>query len=363
MMKREKKKPSIVLKWQSVLEPVGRWRWRIKEREVASDGNVSILEGNHEVIVSEAALDGFGSVIQLQTTSLQPLQTFQSFTYLTSAGRHSSSGSNNPIAAAAAAYNNDGYQQQQHGSGGAYHQHRGNPDHHGHYGGNASGSNSTPSGRMVDPNLHKIDGIPSYKTALHGAAAQIYTLSPPPSIYDQTATLYSGTAPNIGTTITYNTGESGNVTNSIQYGSFISFSIPLLGLHLKIGLAFYSKLDGIIQVPWSTSGSPMDNYNSLGTYGGSYVSGSGQLLSLDSSPILSGGGGGSGGYGPSGGTSYMITSGPVGPGLGSLEGTGMGGGPWQSSPDGCIHILHNGDILRKVEPGMSFNISAYIRLK
>lgn len=61
----------------------------------------------------------------------------------------------------------------------------------------------------MDPNLYsKIEVLP-YKPTLHGATSQVYTLSPPPPSYDQTATLYSATTPTLGATITYNPGETG----------------------------------------------------------------------------------------------------------------------------------------------------------
>lgn len=155
-------------------------------------------------MVSEA-LDSFGNVIHVHTTSLQSLQPLQSFIY-PSSGRHSSSttSSSAAAAAAAAAYSNDGYPQQPYQRG----------EHH------YENSGVSASGR-IDPNLYsKIETIPSYKTNLHGGG-HVYTMSPPPPSYDHTATLYSATT-SMGTTIAFNPsgsgeGNSGSSGNNIQY--------------------------------------------------------------------------------------------------------------------------------------------------
>ena len=181
-------------------------------------------------MVSDGTLENFGSnIIHVHSSSLQPLQTLQSFSYpsLTSSGRHSPTSS--AAAAAAAAYNaSDSYPY--HGSGGnKLHQ----ESHH------AYSRNSTSSNQL-DSNLYnKIEVIPSYKSALHGATAQVYSAiqstSPSTSIYgDHTATLYSVSNPNQGTTITYNSSDAsgGNNTSlsggivigsSTQYSIFIDF--------------------------------------------------------------------------------------------------------------------------------------------
>lgn len=108
---------------------------------------------------------------------------------------------------------------------------------------------------------------------------------------------------------------------------------------IKIELQFYSKLDGINIVPWN-SGSPLD-YGSLGNYG-SYMSGS---LSLDVSPTelksMSAYPGGNN-Y-----SSQFSSASPATP----------GGSSWYSPSDGNIHVLHTGEILRKVEPGQLPNYS------
>lgn len=160
-------------------------------------------------MVSEA-LDSFGNVIHVHTTSLQSLQPLQSFIY-PSSGRHSSSTTSSSAAAAAAAaaaYSNDGYPQQTYQRG----------EHHYE---NPSGGTSV--GR-IDPNLYsKIESIPSYKSNLHGGG-HVYTMSPPPPSYDSsghTATLYSATT-SLGTTIAFNPSGSGegNSGNNIQYRKY-----------------------------------------------------------------------------------------------------------------------------------------------
>jgi len=163
-------------------------------------------------MVSEA-LDSFGNVIHVHTTSLQSLQPLQSFIY-PSSGRHSSSTTSSSAAAAAAAaaaYSNDGYPQQPYQRG----------EHHYE---NPSGGSGSSVGR-IDPNLYsKIEAIPSYKTNLHGGG-HVYTMSPPPPSYDHTATLYSATT-SMGTTIAFNPsgsgeGNNGSSGNNIQYEIFL----------------------------------------------------------------------------------------------------------------------------------------------
>jgi len=139
--------------------------------------------GVHEVMVTEGSIDNYGNIIHVHTSSLQPLQTLQNYTYhpASSSGRHSPS----DAATAAAAYSSssDVYQH-----GGSYHhQGKSQQDHHYHHHGNFSASS------RMDPTLYnKIEVIPSYKSNLHGATAQVYTAlaSPPSTTYDQTATLY-----------------------------------------------------------------------------------------------------------------------------------------------------------------------------
>lgn len=181
------------------------WRWT--------------LGGAHEVMVTDGTLDNFGSnVIHVHASTLQPLQTLQSFTYpsLTSSGRHSPSSA---AAAAAAAYNtSDGYQ---------YHQSGGNKLHQESHVYNPHGSSS--SGR-IDPSLYsKLEVIPSYKSTLHGATAQVYSTipssSPNTGVYgDHTATLYSASHPNQGTTITYNSADSSGGAGSVSGGIVIGSS-------------------------------------------------------------------------------------------------------------------------------------------
>lgn len=177
-------------------------------------------------MVTDGTLDNFGSnVIHVHAGSLQPLQTLQSFTYpsLTSSGRHSPSSA---AAAAAAAYNtSDGYQYHQ-GGGNKLHQ-----DTHHYISHHGSGSSS-----RLDPSLYsKIEVIPSYKSTLHGATAQVYSTipssSPNTGVYDHTATLYSVANPNQGATITYNPSDSSGgssipggivIGSSTQYETLIS---------------------------------------------------------------------------------------------------------------------------------------------
>lgn len=165
-----------------------------------------LLGATHEVMVTDGTLENFGSgIIHLHTSSLQPLQTLQSFSYqsLTSSGRHSPSSA--AAAAAAAAYNtSDSYPY--HSSGGnKLHQEA----HHQGY------NNRAASGQLESNQYSKIEIIPSYKSALHGATAQVFSAiqstSPSTSIYgDQTATLYSVSNPNQGTTISYADPSGGN---------------------------------------------------------------------------------------------------------------------------------------------------------
>ena len=152
------------------------------------------LDGaQHEVMVSEAALDSFGNVVHVHTTTLQPLQTLQSFTYHpASVGR--SSHSSSAAATTAAAYRTDGYH------GGGYRD--GEQQHYNSGSGNASGS-----GRMNDPNMYSKIELISYKPALHGATSQVYgAMSPPQSSYDHTVTIHSAATQQA---TTYNLGEGG----------------------------------------------------------------------------------------------------------------------------------------------------------
>lgn len=143
--------------------------------------------GAHEVMVTEGSIDNFGNIIHVHTSSLQPLQTLQSYTYhpsSSSSGRHSPS----DAAAATAAYSSsisDGYQ---------HNYHHGIPkqEHHYHQ---HHGNSSSASSRMEQNLYNKIEVIPSYKSTLHGATAQVYTALASPSssgalTYDHTATLY-----------------------------------------------------------------------------------------------------------------------------------------------------------------------------
>ncbi len=108
-------------------------------------------------------------------------------------------------------------------------------------------------------------------------------------------------------------------------------------------MKFYSKLDGInIQLPWSTTGSSME-------YGyGSYMSGSGGL-SLDVSPTELKSMPGSYSSGSYTGGQYTSVS-PVPP----------GGGSWYSPSDGNIHVLHTGEVLRKVDPGRFYSFYTFL---
>lgn len=175
-----------------------------------------------EVMVTDGTVDNFGSnVIHVHTTSLQPLQTLQSFTY-PSSDRHSP---NSAAAAAAAAYNtSDGYQYHQIGSNSKLQSQQETSHHHytsllSHGGGGSSGSSS---GRLVDPSLYsKLEVTPSqYKSTLHGATAQVYSHNIPSSspnhsgVYDHTATLYSASNPSQGATITYNPSNSSGLSSS-----------------------------------------------------------------------------------------------------------------------------------------------------
>lgn len=166
-------------------------------------------------MVTDGTLDNFGNnVIHVHTGSLQPLQTLQSFTFpsILSSGRHSPASA---AAAAAAAYNtSDSYQYQQIGNTKLQQQHEVTHHHYGslHHGGTSSGSSS---GRLLDSSLYsKIEVIPSYKSNLHGATAQVYSHNIPSSspnnvgVYDHTATLYSASNPTQGTIINYNSSDS-----------------------------------------------------------------------------------------------------------------------------------------------------------
>jgi hypothetical protein len=171
------------------------------------------------VLVTDGTVDNFGSnVIHVHTTSLQPLQTLQSFSY-PSSDRHSPSSA---AAAAAAAYNtSDGYQYHQIGNHSKLQQQE--TSHH-HYsslihGGGSGSSGSSGSGRLVDPSLYsKIEVTPSqYKSNLHGATAQVYSHAIPsssPNVVFDTATLYSASNPSQGATITYNPSNSSGLSSS-----------------------------------------------------------------------------------------------------------------------------------------------------
>ncbi|XP_057371509.1 box A-binding factor-like isoform X2 [Daphnia carinata] len=278
-----------------------------------------------EVMVTDGTLDNFGNnIIHVHSSSLQPLQTLQSFSFssLSSSGRHSPS-SVAAAAAAAAAYNaSDTYQYQQIGNTKLQQQQQ-EATHH-HYGTLHHSSGGTPSGsssgRQLDPSLYsKIEVIPSYKTNLHGATAQVYSHNIPSSspnnvgVYDHTATLYSATNPAQGTIINYNSPDSsaGIVIGSTNH-----------------------KMDGIsIQMPWTTSSSPMD-------YGyGSYSMGaSGSLLDISPTELKSIS---VGGYS----ANYSTTSGQF-----TSVSPAPGGATWYSPQEGSFHILQTGEILRKIDP-------------
>ena len=171
------------------------------------------------MLVTDGTVDNFGSnIIHVHTTSLQPLQTLQSFSY-PSSDRHSPSSA---AAAAAAAYNtSDGYQYHQIGNHSKLQQQE--TSHH-HYsslihGGGSGSSGSSGSGRLVDPSLYsKIEVTPSqYKSNLHGATAQVYSHAIPsssPNVVFDTATLYSASNPSQGATITYNPSNSSGLSSS-----------------------------------------------------------------------------------------------------------------------------------------------------
>ena len=130
-------------------------------------------------------------------------------------------------------------------------------------------------------------------------------------------------------------------------------------------------MDGInIQLPWSTSGSPLDYGGLSGNYG-SYPGGTQHFLSLDGSPTelklcnniassSSGGGGGGGGAGNAGTSGNGAGGAAAGSAatysgytynLGGASASPPGGSWYSSSGEGSIHVLHNGDVLRKVDPG------------
>ncbi|XP_032779626.2 box A-binding factor isoform X2 [Daphnia magna] len=282
-----------------------------------------------EVMVTDGTLDNFGNnVIHVHSSSLQPLQTLQSFSFpsLSSSGRHSPTSA---AAAAAAAYNtSDTYQYQQIGNTKLQQQQQ-EATHH-HYGtlhhGSGGTSSGSSSGRLLDSSLYsKIEVIPSYKTALHGATAQVYSHNIPSSspnnvgVYDHTATLYSASNPTQGTIINYNSPDSS------------------AGLSSSGGIVIGSsnhKMDGIsIQMPWTTSSSPMDY--GYGTYG---MGAGGSLLDISPTELKSMSVGGySGNYST---TSSQFTSISPAP----------GGATWYSPPEGNIHVLQTGEILRKIDP-------------
>ncbi|XP_046446838.1 box A-binding factor-like isoform X3 [Daphnia pulex] len=277
----------------------------------------STYDPSGEVMVTDGTVDNFGSnVIHVHTTSLQPLQTLQSFTY-PSSDRHSP---NSAAAAAAAAYNtSDGYQYHQIGSNSKLQTQQETSHHHytsllSHGGGGSSGSSS---GRLVDPSLYsKLEVTPSqYKSTLHGATAQVYSHNIPSSspnhsgVYDHTATLYSASNPSQGATITYNPSNSSGLSSS---------SGIVIGSH---------KMDGInIQLPWNSSESPLEyNY-------GSYGMGGAGSLSLDVSPTelkSMSVGGYSGNYSTVGGQFTSVSPAPS--------------NSWYSPSDGNVHILHTDD--------------------
>lgn len=168
-----------------------------------------LLGATHEGMVTDGTLESFGSgIIQVHTSSLQPLQTLQSFSYqsLTSSGRHSPSSA---AAVVASAYNTSDNYPYHTSSGNKLHQ---EAHHHGY-------NNRAASGQLDSNQYSKIEPIPSYKSALHGATAQVFSTiqstSPGTSIYgDQTATLYSGSNPNQGATITYNPADASGGNSS-----------------------------------------------------------------------------------------------------------------------------------------------------
>jgi hypothetical protein len=95
-------------------------------------------------------------------------------------------------------------------------------------------------------------------------------------------------------------------------------------------------MDGInIQLPWNSSESPLEyNY-------GSYGMGGAGSLSLDVSPTelkSMSVGGYSGNYSTVGGQFTSVSPAPS--------------NSWYSPSDGNVHILHTGEILRKVDPGL-----------
>lgn len=169
-------------------------------------------------MVTDGSLENFGNnIIHIQTGSLQSLQTLQAFPYTSLSGRHSPSSA---AAAAAAAYNtSDGYQYHQSGVGKLHQESHPYSSHHG----------VSTSGRLDSNAYSKIEGISSYKTALHGATAQVYSNIPSSSpntvVYgDHTATLYSGSNPNHAT-ITFNSNDgSGGAGSSIGPGIMIGSS-------------------------------------------------------------------------------------------------------------------------------------------
>lgn len=166
-------------------------------------------------MVTDGSLENFGSnVIHVHASTLQPLQTLQSFTYSTlpSTTRHSPTSA--AAAATAAAYSsNEGYQYHQLGTA------KLSQDSH-HYHGSGSSS-------RLDQNIYsKVEVISPYKSTLHGATAQVYSTipssSPNSANYDHTATLYSASNPTHGATITYSadsTGSNSSVAGGIVIGA------------------------------------------------------------------------------------------------------------------------------------------------
>lgn len=162
--------------------------------------------------MSEGA-DSYGTNV-IHVSTLQPLHNVQTFSYNQStSGKHSPTSA---AAAAAAAYNATDDYQYHHGSNKMHQESTQFSTMHG------------SSSSRVDPTLYsKVEVIPTYKSTLHGTTGQVYTsLSPPSSgagVYDHTATLYSGTNPTQGTTLTYEStggspslGGSGIVIGSCQ---------------------------------------------------------------------------------------------------------------------------------------------------
>ena len=121
-------------------------------------------------------------------------------------------------------------------------------------------------------------------------------------------------------------------------------------------------MDGInIPLSWSTAGSPLDYGGLSGNYG-SYPGGTQHFLSLDGSPTelkICNNSSSSNNAGSSSGASGATSTGAATAAtysgysynLPGSSGSPPGGSWYTSSGEGSIHVLHNGDVLRKVEPG------------